>query len=108
MRNFIIGLVIGIIICFLGIFIHLFIIGQRCEVEGIYIAYPPLLSTSMDFRDNGTMFMVAGSSAEWFNWKRDGDIIYATGTSEKYNEKTIEVKIANCDLFLQNIRLIKQ
>jgi hypothetical protein len=90
----------------------LFILGVATlpcrEIEGVYFAHPPQLNTSIDFRRDGTMFMASGSDTAWFSWSRDGIRVTAQATSEKHKGKVIAFDIKGEDLFLGNMRFMKQ
>jgi hypothetical protein len=107
MRKFIFGLGLGIIIGGL-VFTYLLPLIKKKPIDGVFLAFPPQLNTSVDFRNDGTMFMASNNDGEWFKWRIEQGRIIALAKGEKYKGKEIVFTIKGDELFLGNIRFQKQ
>jgi len=107
MKKFFFGLGVGIIIGGLLSVYLLPLVGKR-PIEGVFLAFPPQLNTSVDFRNDGTMFLTSGDVGEWFKWRIEKDKIIGIASGDKYKGKEIVFTIKGDDLFLKNIRFKKQ
>jgi predicted membrane GTPase involved in stress response len=90
------------------LFILVVVILSGRGVERVYFAHPPQLNTSVDFRSDGRMFMVSQDEGAWFAWRREGGKIVAEALTEKYKGRVITFDIRDGDLFIRDIRFVRQ
>lgn len=107
MRKFFFGLGLGIIIGGV-LFAVLLPLVKKEPIEGVFFAHPPQLNTSVDFRNDGTMFMASGDEGVWYKWRIENNKIIAVTTNEKYKDIKIVFTIKGDEIFLGSLRFQKR